>query len=246
MRVLSIVHEQDAGPGVFTDALAAAGADVDTWLAAEQLEPPASPGAYDAIMSFGGSPHPHQEDRHPWLATEKRWLAQALAARIPLLGVCLGAELIAEAAGTPAQKLQHPEIGWYEIRLSAQGVADPVLGPVGERFRGLEWHSYAVSLPAGATALAHSDACLQAYRLGDLTWGIQFHAEVTAQDLQHWLDGYTDDEDAVAEGLDPVALARESGPLLSSWHELGRGICERFLRVAAQRESGSGNVRPAL
>src|SRR5579863_2893355 len=98
MRVLTIVHEQDAGPGVFDEVLATAEADVDIWLAAQEVEPPARLGAYDAIMTFGGSVHPHQEDRHPWLATEKRFLADALRHQVPLLGICLGSELIAEAA----------------------------------------------------------------------------------------------------------------------------------------------------
>lgn len=242
MRVLAIVHESYAGPGVFNDGLAAAGADVETWLAAEQLEPPARPGAYDAIMAFGGAAHPHQEDDHPWLATEKRFLAEALQRQVPMLGICLGAELIAEAAGTRVQKLAHPEIGWYEVRLNEHGAQDRLLGPVGESFPALEWHSYEIPMPPGAIALAGSASCLQAYRLGDHAWGLQFHAEVTAGDFQLWLDDYESDEDAVAEGLDPVALARETDGLISVWNDVGRGICARFLQVAEQRSQGDGHV----
>jgi GMP synthase-like glutamine amidotransferase len=235
MRVLTIVHEEDAGPGVFDPVLAASGADVDTWLAAQELEPPARPSAYDAIVTFGGSVHPNQEEQHPWLATEKRFLAEALRHQVPLLGICLGAELIAEADGTHVEKLAHPEIGWYEVVISAEGEADPLVGPIGDSFPALEWHSYGVPLPAGATALAGNANCLQAYRLGNSAWGLQFHAEVTAEDFQHWLDNYTSDEDAVAEGIDPAAIARETAGRLSAWNELGRGICERFLQVAAER-----------
>jgi|SRR5579863_1931198 len=235
MRVLTIVHDEDAGPGVFSDVLVAGGADVETWLAAQEPEPPARPSAYDAVMSFGGAAHPHQEDSHPWLATEKRFLVEALRHQVPLLGICLGAQLIAEADGARSQKLAHPEIGWYEVQVTAEGASDPLLGPIGTSFPALEWHSYEVPLPAGAVALASSASCLQAYRLGNSAWGLQFHAEVTARDFQHWLDNYTTDEDAVAEGIDPVAIAAETEPQLSTWHELGRGICERFLQVAAER-----------
>jgi GMP synthase (glutamine-hydrolysing) len=233
MRVLTIVHEQDAGPGVFDSALAAAEARVDTWLVAEQPQAPAVASAYDAIISFGGSAHPHQEDRHPWLATEKRFLTVALAGDIPLLGVCLGSELIAEAAGARTRHLSHPEIGWYEVSLTDQGRADPVVGAIGDSFEALEWHSYAVDLPAGATALAHSSSCLQAYRLGSFAWGLQFHAEVTDEDFQHWLDNYTIDEDAVRERIDPRAIATETAGRMAGWHELGRGICARFLATAS-------------
>ena len=235
MRVLTIVHEADAGPGVFSGVLSAAGADVDTWLAAEQARPPAAAATYDAIISFGGSAHPHQEDRHPWLAAEKRFLEAALADEVPLLGVCLGSELIAEAAGARTRHLPHPEIGWCAVTLTDEGGADPVIGPIGPSFDALEWHSYAVDLPEGATALARSANCLQAYRLGDCAWGIQFHAEVTDEDFQYWLDHYTMDEDAVREGIDPVAIARETGGRMAGWHELGRGLCARFIDAAASR-----------
>jgi GMP synthase-like glutamine amidotransferase len=235
MRVLTIVHEADAGPGVFGGVIAAAGAEVDSWLADAQAQPPAPASSYDAIMSFGGSAHPHQEDRHPWLAPEKRFLAEALAAGVPLLGICLGSELIAEVAGARLRHLAEPEIGWYEVVLTDEGRADPVLGPAGESFEALEWHSYAVELPAGAVALGHGANCLQAYRIGDAAWGMQFHAEVTDADFQHWLDNYTIDEDAVRVGLDPAVIARETAGRMAAWHARGEGICARFLETARAR-----------
>jgi len=232
MRVLSIVHDEDAGPGVFDDVLSAARADVETWLPARQPGPGAPADAYGAILTFGGAAHPHQEDRHPWLATEKRFLAEALAARVPMLGVCLGAELIAEADGARSQRLPQAEIGWHEVTLTPTGVEDPVLGRIGESFLALEWHSYEVALPSRGTELARGDNCLQAYRIGNLVWGLQFHAEVTPEDFQHWLDHYTDDEDAVALGIEPRAIAEETRGRMAEWNDLGRGICERFLVVA--------------
>ncbi len=235
MRVLTIVHEADAGPGVFADVLTGAGAEVELWLPAEQTRVPSDPAAYDAVLSFGGSAHPHQDDRFPWIVTERALLAGALAADVPVLGICLGSELLAECAGVRAHHLAHPEIGWCEVRLTQDGAEDPLLGPIGETFEALEWHSYAVEAPPGATALARSDSCLQAFRIGARAWGLQFHAEVTAEDFQHWLDNHTLDEDAVREGIDPVAIARETSPRLAEWHELGQGICARFLDVVAAR-----------
>lgn len=235
MRVLTIVHDQTAGPGVFGDVLFARGAEVETWEPARMPQPPSPPEAYGAIMSFGGAAHPHHDDRHPWLPAEKRYLADALRARVPLLGVCLGAELIAEADGAWSRRMRRPEIGWYEVTLTAAGAGDPVLGPAGARFTALQWHSYEVSLPSRATELARGANCLQAYRIGKHAWGIQFHAEVTASDFQSWLDDYESDEDAVAEGIDPHAIAEQTRGHMAAWHELGRGICERFLLVASAR-----------
>ena len=235
MRVLTIVHEADAGAGVFDGVLAAAGAEVDSWLVAEQQGAPPQAGDYDAVLTFGGSVHPNQEDRHPWLAAEKLFLAGVLAEDVALLGICLGSELIAEVAGATLRHMREPEIGWYEVGLSEEGRNDPLLGPAGERFEALEWHSYAVDLPERAVALGRSVNCLQAYRIGAATWGLQFHAEVSDADFQHWLDNYTLDEDAVRVGIDPQAIAAQTAGRMAAWHELGEGICARFLEFAAAR-----------
>jgi GMP synthase (glutamine-hydrolysing) len=148
---------------------------------------------------------------------------------VPLMGVCLGSQLLAEAAGTRARRASEPEIGWFDVAVTAEGEADPVMGPLAPRFEAFQWHSYETPLPAGATALARSAVCLQAYRLGALAWGIQFHAEVSAQDAESWIDGYREDEDAVRIGLDPDAFRARTRARIDAWNELGRELCERFL-----------------
>ena len=99
MRVLAIVQEADAGPGVFAEAVAARGHELDEWLIAEGGDPPADPRGYDAVMVFGGAMNVDDEDEHPWLGEQKALLRDLLDAGVPLLGVCLGAQLLAEAAG---------------------------------------------------------------------------------------------------------------------------------------------------
>jgi len=234
MRLLTIIHEADAGPGVFLDALSESGATVDTWVPPEQAQAPAPAGAYDAILGFGGSAHPDQHLEYPWLTAEKRFLAQALGERVPMLGVCLGAELIAAAEGGAVRRIPTPEIGWYDVTLTSAGLADPVLGPVGPSFSALEWHSYEAVLPARATTLASSDSSLQAYRIGGHAWGIQFHAEVTSADFHHWLDTYPSfDEDAIESRIDVEAIAAATDERIEAWNDVGRGICARFLQVAS-------------
>jgi GMP synthase-like glutamine amidotransferase len=90
-------------------------------------------------------------------------------------------------------------------------------------------------LPATAVKLASTPLCTQAFRVGPQAWGIQFHAEVSRTDLVGWIDGFETDPDAVRIGIDPEALRAESAPLIDGWNELGRGICRRFLDVAATR-----------
>ena len=228
MRVLAIVHQRDAGAGVFADAVQTRGASLDTWLRAETDAPPGDPAAYDAVMVFGGAMHADQEERHPFLRDVKTLLRDLLERGVPTLGVCLGAQLLAEACGAPPRRARDPEIGWHEVEVTDEGAGDPLLAPLAPRFRAFQWHSYEFPLPPGATPLARSAVCLQAFRAGPGV-GIQFHAEVSAADAQAWIDDYRSDEDAVRIAVDPDFLRRETRRSIAGWNEAGRGLCARFL-----------------
>jgi GMP synthase (glutamine-hydrolysing) len=243
MRVLAIVHQPDAGPGVFADAVAGAGARLELWRPAEREPPPANPADYGAIMSFGGGMNPDQIEAHPWLSEEKRLLARCVSQEVPLLGVCLGAELLADATGGSARRARSPEIGWYPVRRSAQAGGDPLLGPLPPRFEALEWHSYAAELPPGGVELARSETCLQAFRVGRWAWGVQFHAEVTLQSFEAWLDRYAEDPDAEEVGIDPGRLGDQTRRAMAQWNQIGRALCTRFLELA-ERKAGVQAVKP--
>ena len=240
MRALAIVHQRDAGPGVFADAIRARGGELDTWMIEEAWTNPGTvwlprrPVQYDAVLVFGGAMHADQEDRHPWLRGEKQELGYLLERRVPVLAVCLGAQLLATAAGAPARRAAAPEIGWHEVEVTAEGADDPLLGPLAPRFEAFQWHSYEFPLPEGAVPLARSAVCLQGYRIGDHAWGIQFHAEVTAADARAWIDDYRSDEDAVRIGVDPAPLHTRTDAAIETWNELGHALCERFLDAATR------------
>jgi GMP synthase (glutamine-hydrolysing) len=228
VRVLAIVHQRDAGPGVFGEAAAGLGHELVEWVPSE-APPPALDG-FGAAMVFGGAMNVDEEEANPWLAPEKELLRRLLAEPVPTLGVCLGAQLVAEAAGAEPRRAPEPEIGWREIELRAEARDDALLGPLPEKLEGFLWHSYEAPLPPGAVALADSAVCLQAFRLADgAGWGVQFHAEVTSESVGHWLDGYRSDPDAVRIGLDPDALRAETTRKIDAWNELGRGLAARFL-----------------
>jgi GMP synthase (glutamine-hydrolysing) len=157
-----------------------------------------------------------------------------LARRVPLLGVCLGAQLLAAAAGGHARRASRPEIGWHPVELTAAGAADPLLAPLAPGFEAFQWHSYECVLPRDATPLATGPVCVQAFRVGESAWGIQFHAEVSAVDLAGWTSDYGSDPDAVRIGIDPVALRAQNEPRIGAWNALGRALCGRFLATAAK------------
>jgi GMP synthase (glutamine-hydrolysing) len=229
VKTLAIVHQPDAGPGVFAEAAAAAGHELVEWM------PPAAPppelDGVGAAMVFGGAMHVDQEEANPWLRGEKEFLRRLLSQRVPVLGICLGAQLLAEAAGGAPRRARQPEIGWHGVELDSGADGDPLLGPLPDSFESFQWHSYEAPLPPGATPLARSEVCLQAYRLDGRSWGLQFHAEVTRDSVERWLRNYRNDDDAVRIGIDPDGIRAESERRIEAWNEVGRGICARFLEM---------------
>jgi GMP synthase-like glutamine amidotransferase len=232
VRVLSIVHEHDAGPGMFADVARERGEEIVEWIPAQQA-PPAAEG-FEAVLVFGGAMHVDQEHGHDWLALEKQLLRELLRLGTPALGVCLGAQLLAEVAGGEARRMAQPEIGWTLVELTGQAAADPLLAPLPTRFEGFQWHSYEASPPDGAVSLARSEACMQAFSLAAAPWwGIQFHAEATGETIAGWIASYRSDEDAVAAKLNWEALLLQTDQKIARWNTRGIGICTRFLDHAA-------------
>ncbi|MGZ5357062.1 MAG: type 1 glutamine amidotransferase [Solirubrobacterales bacterium] len=233
MRVLSIVHQADAGAGVFAESLREAGAEIDDWLISEGGDAPADPFGYDAVMVFGGAMHVDQDDRHAWLDPEKRLLAGLLHGGRPVLGACLGAQLLCAAAGGQVRRMPEPEIGWFDVEVTAGGAEDPLLGPLAPRFSAFQWHSYECVPPPQSPVLARSATCAQAFKLGSRAWALQFHAEVGAADADAWIDDWRSDEDAVRIGLDAEALRAETAAAIPEWNELGRDLAARWLEAIA-------------
>jgi GMP synthase (glutamine-hydrolysing) len=231
VKVLSLIHQDDAPGGVFAEAARGRGCEVEEWGFAGGGPPPRALGEYDAVIVLGGGMHVDQEGLHPWLREEKAFLTELLAHGTPTLGVCLGAQLLAETAGASVERAPAPRIGWFEVEATRDAPADPLFREVPRRFQAFEWHSYGFDLPAGAVPLARN-AALQAYRLGEAVWGMQFHAEVTPEIVAGWLDRYREDEDAVAAGPDPEVLAAVTATRIERWSELGRGLSERFVEQA--------------
>jgi GMP synthase (glutamine-hydrolysing) len=233
VRVLAIVHQRDSGPGVFAAAIREVGAELDEWMPAERPRPPADPLGYDAVFTLGGAMNVDEGERHVWLAAEQELLRELLAREIPLLGLCLGGQMVAQAAGGAPRRAVRPEIGWHGVEVTSEGRADPLLGPLVPGFEAFQWHSFEFPLPPGAVPLAHSKVCLQAARIGTRAWALQFHPEVSAADALHWIDDYRSDPDAVRIGIDPVALRAETEAKIGAFSQLGRELCERWLAQAA-------------
>jgi GMP synthase-like glutamine amidotransferase len=232
LKVIAVVNQEDAGPGIFGEVVRASGAELVEWR--PPLGEPVPEGAADAVIVLGGAMHPHEEAQHPWLGSQRDWLRGLLSQDVPVLGVCLGAELLGQAAGGSVVQLASPEIGWEEARLTADAAGDPVFGELPPAFASLQWHSYAVEPPAGAPVLVRTPGSAQAYRLAPRAWGMQFHAEVTPEIVEGWIAEAqaTDAEDVREAGVDLRVMRERTGREIEAWGELGRRLCERFLAVA--------------
>ena len=235
MRVLAIVQEADAGPGVFAEAAAARGDELDEWLIAEGGDPPADPHGYDAVMVFGGAMNVDEEGEHPWLgdregpaagAARGRDAAARRLPRRPAAGRGGGGGAAARAAagdrlatGRADRRRRARTRCSASLATALQRLPVAQLRDAARRRRGAG---------RGATV------CLQARRFGPLAWAIQFHAEVSEPTPLKWIDDYESDPDAVAIGLDPEALAAETRERIGAWNELGRALCARFLDSRGQ------------
>ena len=229
MDVLAIIHGESVRSGVFGDVVRERGHALEEWSLAWGTPLPRPLDAYGAVLVFGGAMHADQDDGHPWLREENLFLQRLLDRHVPVLGVCLGAQLLAKAASAPVGPSSEPEVGWFEIELTEEGRDDPVLGSLPPRFEAFQWHFYTHGLPAGAVELARSRVCTQAFRLGESAWGVQFHPEVTAEQVESWIV-----EDADELPVSAEAFAAETVRRIADWNELGRTLCAGFLEVAAR------------
>jgi GMP synthase (glutamine-hydrolysing) len=226
MDVLAVIHGDKVRAGVFADVVAARGHRLEEWSLAWETALPRPLDAYRAVLVFGGAMHADQDRHHPWLREENLFLQRLLDLQTPVLGICLGAQLLAKAAHASVYPAEEFEIGWHPVELTEAAAKDPLLGRLPQRFDAFQWHYYAHGVPAGAVELARSSVCTQAFRLGENAWGVQFHPEVTLAQVQSWVD----EKEEVP--VDDEALMAETRERIGAWNDLGRELCGAFVDVA--------------
>lgn len=146
-------------------------------------EPLPDPDALDWLMLMGGSPQAYDEASNPWLLKEKPFVAEIIERRIPIIGICFGAQLLAQALGGELFPAEHGEIGWHKVKLTPEGRQSPLLRDLPEVFKTFHWHWDHFSLPPGCVRLASSLATSNQMfaSLNQPAVGIQFHPEYTLE-----------------------------------------------------------------
>jgi len=178
---------------------------------------------YRGLVVLGGPMNVEDQARRPHLKIEMQAIEQALRQGKPVLGICLGAQLLAHVLGAPVRRHERPEIGWYDLSLTEAGAADPVLGALGPSASVFQWHGRSFALPDGAVHLARTDSCeQQAFRWGDSAYGLQFHPEVDAALVRRWLAN-----PAYAQELRDAGLPHDAAGIAGRTEALARDIQQR-------------------
>jgi GMP synthase-like glutamine amidotransferase len=192
---LIITHLTDRDSGLVEQVLAEHGLPVVACDALEQASLPAI-DELGAIVSLGGSMSATELHRHPFLAEEVGFLRAALERRLPILGLCLGAQLLALAGGGLVSKIGRLCLGWPRLSMLAEARRDPVFAELPAGLPVLKWHEDRIDAPPGAAVLASSPPGTALFRVGTVAWGSQMHLEVTPSML---LDGWLTEASGVAK-----------------------------------------------
>jgi GMP synthase (glutamine-hydrolysing) len=236
VKALLYTHHPDEGPGLLTDILRERGWEVEEaklW----KGEPIPDSRSFHLLILMGGPMSVNDEDVYSFLSAEKAFVRQWVREGNPTLGICLGAQLIADCLGARVYRGDKEELGWYELVLTEAGKKDPFVTEFPSRFPVFQWHGETFDLPKGAILLAtSSDYPHQAFRFGDLAYAFQFHLEVTETMLNTWLSG---DGPGGAKRKEINADRHLHFPII---HKLCRDFMMSFL-ASIKEQTGARNSR---
>lgn len=234
MRVLVLQHIACEPPGVFEDVLHERGVELHR-VELDEGEPLPDWRELDAIVAMGGPMSVNDEAELPWLVDEKRLIGDAVRARTPYWGVCLGVQLLAASLGARVYRGPEPEVGLLPVELTAEGRADPVLGVLGSGLATLQWHGDTFDLPAGSVRLAGSPAYAnQAFRF-ERAYGVQFHLEVSAAMAREWAEvpEYVDSLERTLGSESAASFLAAIEERADEMRVAGRSLFSRWLDLAS-------------
>jgi len=244
--VLVVQHVAPEQPAVLGEVLEEAGCELRIIRPADGDPVPVEASPFAGVVVLGGPMSATDDDGFPSRAAEVALLRDAIDRVVPTLGVCLGAQLLALAAGARVRRGTGPEVGWGTVELTAAADEDPLLAGVASPLRVLHWHADTFDLPHGAVLLASTGRYPnQAFRLGPAAWGLQFHLEVDRAAVERFLTAFPEDAETAPGGLEGV---RRSAPAALEQLRVPRAlVLGRFARlVLAQARTADDDTLPTV
>lgn len=232
-RVLTIINIADDPTGYIGEILEEHAIAYDSIDASSQPIP--DPTTYSAMIVFGGPQNANEDEKYPYFLQEKAALRTAVEHHIPVLGICLGGQMLATVLGGVVKKHTITEIGFSEVQCTAEGRHDPLYEGLAGQQLVYQWHEDTFTMPPGAVRLATSEKTEnQAFRYGRNAYGIQYHVELTPTMLDTWLHEPSLKEEIVnALGTSEYErIMRERPQYYTLYREHTRVMFANFLRIA--------------
>lgn len=230
-EILIFKHVPFEGPGTFREELDKRGLrykEVNLY----QAEAPKNLDGCGGLIIMGGPMNVYEETTYPFLKDEDRLIKEALAKKIPMIGVCLGAQLMAKAAGSKVTKGKKKEIGWYPLHITDEAMKDPVFCSLPKEVEVFQWHGDTFDIPKGAVRLASSELFPnQAFRIGDNAYAFQFHIEVTSDIIKSWIDINEEELAGVKDYIDSEKILPEAKTKIDNLGRLAKNVYDQLFKI---------------
>jgi len=227
--VTLLQHIHCETPGVILDCLQPADIDV-RWIKTFAGDPiPSTMEAQAGLIVMGGPMSVYDHKHFPFLLEEQRLIEAALKDEKPVLGVCLGSQLLAATLGADVKSGARKEIGWHSVELLESAGSDPLWSGLPSRFTAFHWHGDVFDLPSGSTALAASDLTpCQGFRYGSNAYGFLFHMEVTENIIKNMVDEFSGELEE--ENITVRSIVQKNREFLPALHIIGRRVFQRWVK----------------
>lgn len=236
-KILVIQHNDDDNLNDLAAPFLEAGLEIVQWHAEKTAPPVESLEGFSGLVSLGAFAGVEDESETAWMPLERKLIETALAVEMPVLGLCFGSQLLASVAGAQVGKSGSPEVGWYEVEMTEEAAADPLLSVLGSQPQVIQYHYDTFrwpEVPAEVTILGTANGMNQAFRVGKNAWGTQFHIEMNLPTMLGWIASYPRAfEKAGNVPAEQVELTRQNWRLHQERSvALGRAFAEQVLEFS--------------